>query len=73
MFMRRLRAMLLAASLALVAACSGATPASPTATTAAPTVLAGSHTLTVFAAASLTEAFTDMGQAFRSRKPGRHR
>jgi molybdate transport system substrate-binding protein len=44
----------------LLAACQGTAPARSS----------SPNSLTVFAAASLTEAFTDMGEAFKARNPG---
>ena len=62
---------------ALLAACGQAvTPLSPTPTpanaipTALPTATAQPRTLTVFAAASLTDAFTELGKDFEGTHPG---
>jgi molybdate transport system substrate-binding protein len=80
MFARKLWTSLMLTSLALAAACSSATPAptaapAATATTApvpsvAPTTAPASQALTVFAAASLTDAFKEIGQAFEAANPG---
>ena len=72
---------IIALTAAALAAC--ATPATPTAPAASPaTVLPAAtlppqpsatpeeHTLTVFAAASLTDAFTEIGKAFEAANPG---
>jgi molybdate transport system substrate-binding protein len=65
----RLRPTLLfAICLALVTGC-GAQP-SVASTTPAPTHPPASGTLTVFAAASLTESFTELGQQFEAEHPG---
>jgi molybdate transport system substrate-binding protein len=62
----------------LISACSDAAPATPTtapmttptvAPTTAPAAIAP-QTLTVFAAASLTESFTDIGSQFETAHPG---
>ena len=46
-------------------------PAAPTAAPGSPTPLpAGAQTLTVLAAASLTESFSELGRLFESRNPG---
>jgi molybdate transport system substrate-binding protein len=66
---------------ALAACATPATPVAPTATPPAPAVpsmtpppqpsaTAEPHTLTVFAAASLTDAFTEIGKAFEAANPG---
>ena len=72
---------IIALTAAALAAC--ATPAAPTAPTACPAAVLPSmttpsqpsatpeeHTLTVFAAASLTDAFTEIGKAFEAANPG---
>jgi molybdate transport system substrate-binding protein len=81
MLARKLWAALMVASLTVLAACSSATPP-PTATTApaatsvpvpatvAPTTAPAAQTLTVFAAASLTDAFNAIGKAFQAANPG---
>jgi molybdate transport system substrate-binding protein len=81
MFARNFWTALSVASLALLAACSGATPVptpttAPTATTAAvaatagPTTTAAGQSVTVFAAASLTDAFNEIGKNFEAAHPG---
>ena len=66
---------------ALAACATPATPSAPTATSAAaalasvtpppqPSATPEEHTLTVFAAASLTDAFTETGAAFEAANPG---
>src|SRR6516162_11826838 len=51
-----------------VSACGGSTPATtPTATSGAPTVTGN---INVFAAASLTEAFNQIGKDFQTANPG---
>jgi molybdate transport system substrate-binding protein len=83
MMPRRLLVILLIFS-AILSACSSSTrpvsptaiPASPTADpvspTAAPTAapVTASQTLTIFAASSLTEAFTELGKQFEAKNPG---
>jgi molybdate transport system substrate-binding protein len=62
----------------LLLGCGGATPATPAATVAAATPVAATEpaaeaeavTLTVFAAASLTDAFTEIGADFSTANPG---
>jgi len=76
MFVRKLWAGLTVASLVLLAACSATRTAVPatlpatTAPTGAPTAAASRQTLTVFAAASLTDAFNEIGQAFAAANAG---
>ena len=60
--------LLLAICLALVTGCSAQATVAPT--QPAPTQTLASGTLTVFAAASLTEAFTEIGQQFEADHPG---
>jgi molybdate transport system substrate-binding protein len=66
---RNLFAALLVLSLVGASACGAATSAPPTATPASPTA-APTKTLTVFAAASLTEAFKTIGKNFEAANPG---
>lgn len=61
--------LLLAVCLALVTGC-GAKPVTVAPTQPASTQTLASGTLTVFAAASLTEAFTEIGQQFEADHPG---
>ncbi len=80
MYIRKLWTIIIVASLAGLAACSSATPAPTVApTTAAATVTAptapaptaaASQSLTVFAAASLTDAFNEIGKNFETANPG---
>lgn len=58
-------------ALFLVGCAPAATPtASPTNSTATPSATAQSRTLNVFAAASLTDAFTEIGKNFEAANPG---
>jgi molybdenum ABC transporter molybdate-binding protein len=52
------------------AATDTAAPTDTVAPTAAPTATAAPQTLTVMAAASLTESFTELGKTFESKNPG---
>ena len=52
--------------------CSPAAAAAPRPSAAAPTPAAAPQTLTVLAAASLTETFTALGKQFETDNPGRH-
>jgi molybdate transport system substrate-binding protein len=57
------------AVLALVAGCGGGSP-HPAAASSAPDAQAGAGTLTVSAAASLTDVFNQLGRTFEQRNPG---
>jgi molybdate transport system substrate-binding protein len=58
-------------SVLVLAACASCRPtAVPLATIEAVTPASGDHTLVVFAAASLTDAFTEIGEAFEATRPG---
>lgn len=69
----RMRLLLMAASLVLLAACGGAaadtTPGPTGATSTGASEEAVTGDVTVFAAASLTEAFTELGSAFEAMHP----
>jgi len=68
----RLATVAAVASLALAAACGsdGSTSAGSSSSPAAPGSGAASGTVTVFAAASLTESFTSLGRQFEAAHPG---
>jgi molybdate transport system substrate-binding protein len=69
--LNRFAFLILLAALMLTACGSPAAPALlPTATSIPPTAVPGPRTLTVFAAASLTDAFTEMGHNFEAANPG---
>jgi molybdate transport system substrate-binding protein len=53
-----------------LAACGTAATPEPPATSVPPTSMPEPQTLTVFAAASLTDAFTEIGKSFESANPG---
>jgi molybdate transport system substrate-binding protein len=65
---RRLAAVLLA--LVLATACASPAPTAATPPDASPTARPSKRTLTVFAAASLTESFKELGQQFEATHPG---
>ncbi len=66
-----LATMMLCVLLAATACTPRVNPAAPTAALGSPTALPpGAQTLTVLAAASLTESFTELGRLFESRNPG---
>jgi molybdate transport system substrate-binding protein len=55
----------------LLTACNSAAPSTPTTVEAVPpTAIPSQGTLTVFAAASLTDAFTEIGKSFEAANPG---
>lgn len=54
----------------VVAACSGADTATPTATPTATAASTAAGSLTIYAASSLTAAFTEMKTAYQTAKPG---
>ena len=71
--MTRIRTVVAALALALVAAgCGGTTPATTTPSSVPPSSSAPkvSGTITVLAAASLTDTFTEIGKAFEAANPG---
>lgn len=68
--MKRLGSLLLLLAF-LSAACAGPSTDAPTrAPTVSPAPASSTHTLTVFAAASLTDAFGEIGRAFEASHPG---
>lgn len=68
--MKRLLSLSLLLAVLLTACRTAATPAAPVIDTQLPTATPEPRNLTVFAAASLTDAFTEIGKSFEAANPG---